>query len=145
MTADEVLEEFLLDPCCIDCPASDCINERRMAEEIVRLREQLKYAQALLNQLHDSERLQDEIDRLRKELEVAAEEQEMVRDAITVHGGRPTVELVRFSQSGIWVNPDIPIDEVAQQVFALLEPMIVQSYTKAAAAAAEQEVADEVR
>jgi len=38
MTADEVLEEFLLDPCCIDCPASDCINERRMAEEIVRLR-----------------------------------------------------------------------------------------------------------
>ena len=38
MTADEVLEEFLLDPCCIDCPASDCINERRMADEIVRLR-----------------------------------------------------------------------------------------------------------
>ena len=44
MTADEVLEEFLLDPCCIDCPASDCINERRMAEEIVRLRHALQEA-----------------------------------------------------------------------------------------------------
>ena len=44
MTADEVLEEFLLDPCCIDCPASDCINERRMAEEIVRLRDALREA-----------------------------------------------------------------------------------------------------
>ena len=41
MTSDEVLEEFLLDPCCIDCPASDCINERRMAEEIVRLRQEV--------------------------------------------------------------------------------------------------------
>jgi len=46
VTADEVLEEFLLDPCCIDCPASDCINERRMAEEIVRLREERDALQA---------------------------------------------------------------------------------------------------
>lgn len=59
---------------------------------------------------------------------------------ITVQADNPSVELVRFSQSGIWVNPDIPIDEVAQQVFALLEPMIVQSYTKAAAAAAKKEI-----
>ena len=50
MTADEVLEEFLLDPCCIDCPASDCINERRMAEEIVRLRAILAELTAIAQQ-----------------------------------------------------------------------------------------------
>lgn len=55
MTADEVLEEFLLDPCCMDCPASDCINERRMAEEIVRLREEndTLHSQMLSGNLED--------------------------------------------------------------------------------------------
>ena len=45
MNADDVLEEFLLDPCCIDCDASDCINERRMADEIVRLRQAVQELQ----------------------------------------------------------------------------------------------------
>ena len=60
MTADEVLEEFLLDPCCIDCPASDCINERRMADEIIRLRDRLAAVEAerdrLLRDIQDAER-----------------------------------------------------------------------------------------
>jgi len=74
MTADEVLEEFLLDPCCIDCPASDCINERRMAEEIVRLREEIdrlrKGKEIVTSMLFDQvpllNRMQDTLDRLQK-------------------------------------------------------------------------------
>jgi len=144
MSRDDVLNEYT--GCGWDYPEYE-----NMADEIVRLRAILAalrepseaVVKAAASTYFTTEALQRAV--AAAEREVAAEEQKMVRDAITVHGGRPTVELVRFSQSGIWVNPDIPIDEVAQQVFALLEPMIVQSYTKAAAAAAEQEVADEVR
>lgn len=39
-----------------------------------------------------------------------------------------SIELMRISKDGIWVNPDIPIDEVAQRVFAVLEPMIIKAY-----------------
>lgn len=74
MTADEVLEEFLLDPCCMDCPASDCINERRMAEEIVRLREEIdrlrKGKEIVTSMLFDQtpllNRMQDTLDLLRE-------------------------------------------------------------------------------
>ena len=67
MTADEVLEEFLLDPCCIDCPASDCINERRMADEIVRLRKEFEIATSMLfNQARMINQMQDTLDRLRE-------------------------------------------------------------------------------
>ena len=68
MTADEVLEEFLLDPCCTDCPASDCINERRMAEEIVRLRDEMNHARALLI---DLKRYRDEAERSRPIIQAA--------------------------------------------------------------------------
>ena len=67
MTADEVLEEFLLDPCCIDCPASDCINERRMADEIVRLRKEFEIATSMLSsQARMINQMQDTLDRLRE-------------------------------------------------------------------------------
>jgi hypothetical protein len=46
-----------------------------------------------------------------------------------------SVELMRFSKDGIWVNPDIPVDEVALRVFAVLEPLIRQAYAVAAAEA----------
>jgi hypothetical protein len=68
MTADEVLEEFLLDPCFIDCPASDCINERRMADEIVRLRDEMNHARALLI---DLKRYRDEAERSRPIIQAA--------------------------------------------------------------------------
>jgi hypothetical protein len=37
-------------------------------------------------------------------------------------------ELLRLSPSGIRANPDLPVDDIARQVFALLEPIIVQAY-----------------
>jgi len=60
-------------------------------------------------------------------------------DMFTIHDGNPNMELMRFSKHGIWVNPDIPVDEVAQRVFAVLEPLIRQAYANAAVAAAERE------
>lgn len=38
MTRDNVLEEFRSDACECDCEAGDCIADRAMADEIVRLR-----------------------------------------------------------------------------------------------------------
>ncbi len=64
-------------------------------------------------------------------------------DMFMIHDGTPNMELMRFSKHGIWVNPDIPVDEVAQRVFAVLEPLIRQAYANAAVAAAEKEVADD--
>ena len=51
---------------------------------------------------------------------------------LTIHDGNPNMELMRLSKHGIWVNPDIPVDEVAQRVFAVLEPLIKQAYVSAA-------------
>lgn len=65
-------------------------------------------------------------------------------DMFTIHDGNPNnMELMRFSKHGIWVNPDIPVDEVAQRVFAVLEPLIRQAYANAAVAAAEREVSND--
>jgi hypothetical protein len=49
-----------------------------------------------------------------------------------VYHGHRSVELLRVSESGIWANPDIPVDEVAQRVFEILEPMIRQAYRDSA-------------
>ena len=123
MTADEVLEEFLLDPCCMDCPASDCINERRMAEEIVRLREENEtlHSRVLSGSLEDRSaihqlqdlnlRHQEVNDRLRSILAALREPSEKVLLA--------AVEAVRYGASYAALMHCIP----------------------AAVAAAEQEVA----
>lgn len=50
-----------------------------------------------------------------------------VSSAVDVHDGNPSEILIRFSSSGIWVNPDIPVDEAAQRVLAVLEPLIRQA------------------
>jgi hypothetical protein len=34
---------------------------------------------------------------------------------------RSSVELMRMSRDGIWVNPDIPVDEAAKQVLEILD------------------------
>lgn len=49
-----------------------------LVQEIDRLRDNLKYAQALLNQLHDSERLQDENAKLKAILAALREPSEAV-------------------------------------------------------------------
>ena len=46
MTRDEVLEEFRSDACENECDATDCIVERAMADEIVRLRDRLAAVEA---------------------------------------------------------------------------------------------------
>jgi hypothetical protein len=39
-------------------------------------------------------------------------------------------EILRISKEGIWVNPDIPLDEAAKALFEILEPMIIASYKR---------------
>ena len=34
---------------------------------------------------------------------------------------RSSVDLMRMSRDGIWVNPDIPVDEAAKQVLEILD------------------------
>ena len=123
MTADEVLEEFLLDPCCMDCPASDCINERRMAEEIVRLREENEtlHSRVLSGSLEDRSaihqlqdlnlRHQEVNDRLRSILAALREPSEKVLLA--------AVEAVRYGASYAALMHCIPAAvEAAEQEVA---------------------------
>lgn len=48
MTRNEVLEEFRSDACDCECEAWACIVDKAMADEIVRLRDELNHARALL-------------------------------------------------------------------------------------------------
>lgn len=41
-----------------------------------------------------------------------------------VFGGMDNIEIMRLSRDGVWVNPDIPVDDAAKAVIAALDGYI---------------------
>jgi hypothetical protein len=50
---------------------------------------------------------------------------------------RMAVEIMRLSQTGVWVNPDVPVDEAAKKVLEALDSYIKGMVGKAVAAERE--------
>lgn len=53
----------------------------------------------------------------------------MIRDSnpvsnIAFYASSPTTEVMRISRSGVWVNPDLPVDETAKHVITALDVYI---------------------
>ena len=54
-------------------------------------------------------------------------------NSIQFHGGAQPVEIMRLSQTGIWTNPNVPVDDAAAKVLEALDTYIKVMVGKAVA------------
>jgi hypothetical protein len=47
-----------------------------------------------------------------------------MKNTIKFHSGTPATEVLRLSKDGIWANPEIPVDDAAKLVLAVISDNI---------------------